>query len=243
MIRRTLTAAFAVIGLAAVSPLAASAARPGPGLPPKFNGPASAAEAAGTCNLSVPTRVAIGKPELYLQGKISGTCNTPDAASGWELVHPSKGAVNEIVFDKEYEFGDGKWYVPDIHPIGTQTFNGMGSFNPDGTTNTQNSVPVTVKLAAGAWISSSRTADVVTLKGTSLLYSVTTNSYFKRSAAGVFQFREIGSTQWQTLKAGVWTNSKGEVTMAYRYSKTRDYRFALYSTSISWDLGSAATRR
>jgi hypothetical protein len=31
--------------------------------------------------------------------------------------------------------------------------------------------------------------------------------------------------------------------MAYRYSKTRDYRFALYSTSISWDLASAVIRR
>jgi hypothetical protein len=44
------------------------------------------------------------------------------------------------------------------------------------------------------------------------------------------------------LKA-VTTNQAGEVTMAYRYSKTRDYRFALYSTPISWDLASATTTR
>ena len=41
----------------------------------------------------------------------------------------------------------------------------------------------------------------------------------------------------------VTTSSSGQVTMAYRYSKTRDYRFALYSTPISWDLGSAVTTR
>lgn len=49
-------------------------------------------------------------------------------------------------------------------------------------------------------------------------------------------------TTWQTLKP-VYTNRSGEVTLSYRFSKTRDYRFALYSTSISWDLGNAVTRR
>ncbi|TWD84354.1 hypothetical protein FB561_5541 [Kribbella amoyensis] len=244
MIRRTLTAAVAVIGLAAVAPLSASAARPGPVMPPSLKGEASARQAAGTCNLSVPTRVAIGRPELYLQGKLTGTCTNPDSVSGWLLRHPSKGDVNGILFDRtDPDFGDGSWYVPANHAIGNMTFAGVGSINPDDTENTQNSVPVTVKLAAGAWISSARTGDVVTLKGTSLLYSVSNNTYFKRSAAGVFQFRERGTTQWKTLKAGVWTNSKGEVSMAYRYSKTRDYRFALYSTSISWDLASAVTTR
>jgi hypothetical protein len=243
MIRRTLTAALAVAGLAAVAPLSASAARPEPGAhwTPK---PSSARDAAGTCNLSVPTRVAIGRPELMLYGKLSGTCAAnPDPQSGWWLRHPSKGVVNEVVFDKDYEFGDGSWYVPADHPIGVQEFYGVGSTNPDGSANTQNKVSVTVKLAAGAWISSSRTGDVVTLKGTSLLYSVSTNSFFKRSAAGVFQFREQGSTTWQTLKGGLWTNSKGEVSLSYKYSKVRDYRFALYSTPISWDLGSAVTTR
>ncbi|MGC4941592.1 hypothetical protein [Kribbella sp. DT2] len=243
MIRRTLTAAVAVVGLAAVAPLSASAARPDPGAQwaPKTT---SSRDAAGTCNLSVPTRVAIGRPELTLFGKLSGTCAAnADPNSGWYLRNASNAIVNEIVFDKEYEFGDGSWYLPANHPIGVQEFYGVGSYNPDETTNTQNTVGVTVKLAAGAWISSSRKADVVTLKGTSLLYSVSNNTYFKRSAAGVFQFREKGSTTWQTLKGGLWTNSKGEVSLSYKYSKVRDYRFALYSTPISWDLGSAVTTR
>jgi hypothetical protein len=243
MFRRTLATAAAAVGIAALLPLTASAAQPGPVRPLTFNGNASKSSVvAGTCNLSIPTRVAVGQPVLTLFGKVSGTCNTPTAKSGWLLNHPSKGDVNEVVFDKDYKYGDGSWYIPDTHPIGSMVFNGEGSFNADQTTNTQNRVAVTVKLAAGAWISSSRTADVVTLKGTSLLYSTSTNSYFKRSAGGVFQFRERGATTWKTLKS-VYTNSKGEVTMAYRYSKTRDYRFSLYSTSISWDLGSAVTTR
>ncbi|WP_432935638.1 hypothetical protein ACQPXM_21225 [Kribbella sp. CA-253562] len=241
MIRRTLTAAVAALGIAAVTPLAASAGRPLP--EPAVKAPAASAQAAGVCNVSVPNRVAISKPLLILPGKISGDCNRAGNSSVWLLNHPSKGNVNFIGWDATDPDLDGTWWVYSDDAIGSQTFKPAWSKNTDGATYTQNSVPVTVKLAAGAWISSSRTGDVVTLKGTSLLYSVSNNVFFKRSAAGVFQFREQGSTTWQTLKGGLWTNSKGEVSLSYRYSKVRDYRFALYSTPISWDLGSAVTTR
>jgi hypothetical protein len=242
MIRRTLATAVAAVGVVALLPLSASAARPGPVMPHGAQATSQAA-AVGNCNLSVPTRVAIGRPNLILQGKVSGECNRAGNSSGWLLYHPSyTEAVNGVLFDTTQQYGDGTWQIPARHPIGNMTFDGVFSENQDGAVYNQNKVAVTVKLAAGAWISSSRSGDVVTLKGTSLLYSVNSNTFFKRSAGGVFQFRERGTTTWKTLKS-VYTNSKGEVTMAYRYSKTRDYRFSLYSTPISWDLGSAVTTR
>ena len=243
MIRRTLAAAVAAVGIAALLPLTASAADPV--VPPRIKAAQGNAKAqvAGACTLAVPSRIAIGRDVLVLQAKASGSCvTTPGGTSVWILNHPTKGDVNGILFDTTDPQGDGKYAYFDTDPLGTQTWQGRGSINGDDTINTQNNVPVTVKLAAGAWISSSRTADVVTLKGTSLLYSTTNNNFFKRSAGGVFQFREKGQTNWQTLKS-VYTNSKGEVSLSYRYSKVRDYRFSLYSTSISWDLGSAVTTR
>jgi hypothetical protein len=240
MIRRTLTSAVVAIGMAALLPLGASAKTQGPVNLPKSATAKVGAAVAGTCNLSVPTRVAIGRPYVGLPAKVTGNCTQANSLSGWNLYHPSLGAVDGLLFDN---VNSQTWDVYSDYPIGVMTWRGLGAF--DGTDNplTQNAPSTTVKLATGAWISSSRTADVVTLKGTALLYSHSNNTYFKRSAAGVFQFRERGTTTWQTLKAGVWTNSKGEVTMAYRYSKTRDYRFAVYSTSISWDTGSAVTTR
>jgi hypothetical protein len=249
MIRHTLTAAVAALGIAAVLPLSASAAKPGSAVPDKFNGQAATAQAVETCTLSIATRVAIGRPDLYLQGKITGTgsgqgtCTHPDSQSGWNLHRPGASApVTSVQFDRYRPGADGRWHVPDVHPLGNMTFDGDGCVNADLSSCLQNQVPVAVRLAAGAWISSSRKADVVTLRGTSLLYSVTTNKFFKRSAAGVFQYREVGTTTWKNLKS-VTTNSAGEVAFSYRYSKTRDYRFALYSTPISWDLGSATTTR
>jgi hypothetical protein len=239
MIRRTLASVVAAVGIAALLPLGASAAKPGPVTPPSRLVAKPGATAVGTCNLSVPSRVAIGKPYLALQAKVTGTCTAPNSDSAWQLVHPTMGPGPVLEF---INVNTMTWDVTSNYPLGRMTWRAVGAVDSAKNPLTQNAPVSTVKLAAGAWITSSRKADVVTLKGTSLLYSVSTNKYFKRSAGGVFQFREIGSTTWQTLKS-VYTNKYGEVTLAYRFSKTRDYRFSLYSTSISWDLGSAITRR
>jgi hypothetical protein len=237
MIRRTLTSAVAAVGVGALLPLGASAAKPTPPLP--FAMPKAGAAVAGTCTLTAPSRVAIWQPHIALQLKAAGPCTTYPGGGAWELIHPSRGHQLYAVFDG---VPTTTWDVRSTAAIGQQTWRPVVAADPAGNPLTQNSPVSGVRLAAAAWISSSRTADVVTLKGTSLLYSPNLNKFFKRSAGGVFQFREIGQTNWQTLKS-VWTNSAGEVTLAYRYSKTRDYRFAVYSTSVSWDLASAITRR
>ncbi|MGC4939822.1 hypothetical protein [Kribbella sp. DT2] len=238
-LRRTVMSAAVALSVAALLPLSASAVRPGP-TPPAGLSKATSAAAAGACNLSVPTRVAISRPYMELPTKISGECTVNGSFSLWTLTHPSKGEVTQVGFEEGATTYPWDIYATD--PIGNQTFVPDGAVDPADQPLTQNAPATTVKLAAGAWISSTRTADVVTLKGTSLLYSVSKNVFFKRSASGVFQYRDRGTTTWKNLKA-VTTNSAGEATMAYRYSPVRDYRFALYSTSISWDLASATTTR
>ena len=239
MIRRTLATAAAVVGIAALLPLGASAATPGPVSLPKRAAAKAGAAAAGVCNLSIPSRVAIGRPYITLPAKLTGDCTQAGSAAAWNITHPTQGAWDGLLFQG---VTSKNWAVYSDMPLGAMTWRGVGAYDGADNALTQNAPPTTLKLAAGAWISSSRTADVVTLKGTSLLYSTSNDVYFKRAAGGVFQFREKGQTNWQTLKS-VYTNSKGEVTLSYRYSKVRDYRFSLYSTAISWDLGSAVTTR
>lgn len=236
MTRRSLVAATAAVGIATLLQVPAASAVV---VPTSVAQPQVAVQAAADCHLSVANRVAIGTVYTGLFAFIDGPCMYEGSLSQWDLYHPSRGKVNTLRFDGT---SGEAWAVHSDHAIGVMTWRGVGSKDAAGNSLTQNSVTVTVKLAAGAWISSSRKADVVTLKGTSLLYSTGSGNYFKRSASGVFQFRERGTTTWKTLKA-VTTNKAGEVTMAYRYSKTRDYRFALYSTPISWDLASATTTR
>ncbi|TWD84355.1 hypothetical protein FB561_5542 [Kribbella amoyensis] len=221
MLRRVAILLLAAAGCLTVAPL-----------------PAAQAQTTGTCVLHAPTRVAIGRPYIGLRLTMSGPC-TAGGWAAWDLYHPSRGLQDTAFFDNT---SSDMWDVYDFHTIGQHTWRPSGAYDGAFNSQSQNTVVSDVRLAAGAWIASSRKADVVTLTGTSLLYSPTSQSYFKRSAAGVFQYRERGTTTWKNLKS-VRTSSAGTVSMSYRYSKTRDYRFALYSTPISWDLGSATTTR
>jgi Tol biopolymer transport system component len=66
------------------------------------------------------------------------------------------------------------------------TWRPSGAYDNNYNQLSQNTVQSDIRLATAAWISSKRTRDVVTLTGTSLLYSTGSNNYFKRSAKGAF---------------------------------------------------------
>jgi hypothetical protein len=199
---------------------------------------APAANAAGSCTLHAPSRVAIGHPHIAITLTMSGDCLNGGYGS-WDLYHPSQGFQDIVIFNTN---STDIWDVYSFHTIGLHKWRAGIAWDVAYVDRAQNSPYSDVRLAAGARISSARFGGVVTLKGTSLLYSVSKNSYFNRSAGGMFQFRERGTTTWKNLRS-VRTNSAGVVSMSYRYSKVRDYRFTVYSTSISWDLGSAVTTR
>lgn len=198
------------------------------------------AKTTATCNLTAPYRVVIGQPYKAFNLYASGVCSLGEGWSAWDLIHPSQGSQGGAFF------GSGSnreiWDVYDWHTIGIHTWRPSAAYDANSNPLSQNTVQSDIRLATAAWITSKRTADVVTLTGTSLLYSTGSNSYFKRSAKGAFQFKERGTTTWRGLKA-VTTNSAGVATMSYRFSRTRDYRFVLYTTPVSWDQASATTTR
>jgi hypothetical protein len=191
--------------------------------------------AVGGCVLHAPSRVAIGRPYVAITLKMSGDC----VYGSWYLYHSTQGFQGVAIFNnKRTDIRD----VYSSHTVGFHTWRAGSAWNAADVDRPQNSSYCDVRLAAAASISSARSGGVVTLTGTSLLYSVSSNGYFRRSAAGMFQSRERGTTTWKNLKS-VRTNSAGVVSMSYRYPRLRDYRFTLYSTTISWDLGSAVTTR
>ncbi|MGC4941838.1 hypothetical protein [Kribbella sp. DT2] len=199
----------------------------------------AATAATATCNLTAPYRVVIGQPYKEFKLYASGVCSLGEAFSSWNLIHPSQGDQGSAYFSGSNQ---DIWGVYDFHTIGIHTWRPSIAYDSGTTQLSQNTLQSDIRLATAAWITSKRTKDVVTLTGTSLLYSTGSDSYFKRSAKGAFQFKERGTTTWKGLKA-VTTNSAGVATMAYRYSKTRDYRFVLYTTPVSWDQASATTTR
>ena len=202
------------------------------------------AKTTATCTLTAPYRVVIGQPYKEYKLYTSGVCSLGgNAWAAWDLIHPTQGDQGGAYFGS---VGSGNnqdnWDVYDSHTIGLHTWRPYAAYDNNYNQLSQNTVQSDIRLATAAWISSKRTRDVVTLTGTSLLYSTGSNNYFKRSAKGAFQYKERGTTTWKGLKA-VTTNSAGVATMSYRYGKTRDYRFVLYTTPVSWDQASATTTR
>jgi hypothetical protein len=169
---------------------------------------------------------------------MSGDC-VKGGYGSWNLYHPREGFQDVVIFNQTRT---DIWDVYSFHTIGLHSWRAGSAWDVAYVDRAQNSPSSDVRLAAGARISSARFGGIVTLKGTSLLYSVSNNRYFTRSAGGMFQFRERGTTKWKNLRS-VRTNSAGVVSMSYRYSAVRDYRFTVYSTPISWDLGSTVTTR
>lgn len=200
---------------------------------------APVSHASGVCNLHVTSRVSIARPYVGVPLTMSGDCAYGGWAA-WDLYHPSRGLEDMAFFDGSTS---EIWDVYDWDvAIGRQTWRPGAAYDGYSNQLSQNAPVTDVRLGAGAWISSSRSGNVVTLTGTSLLYSTSTDRFFKRPAGGVFQYRERGTTTWRNLKS-VSTGSGGTATMRYTYAKTRDYRFAVYSTPISWDVASAVTTR
>jgi hypothetical protein len=197
------------------------------------------AKTTATCNLTAPYRVVIGQPFKEFKLYASGVCSLGEGWSAWDLIHPSQGSQGSAYFSGSNQ---DTWDVYNWHTIGIHTWRPTFAYDSNSNQLSQNTVQSDIRLATAAWITSKRTQDVVTLTGTSLLYSTNSNSYFKRSAKGAFQFKERGTTTWRGLKA-VTTNSAGVATMSYRFSRTRDYRFVLYTTPVSWDQASATTTR
>ncbi len=170
------------------------------------------AQAAAPCDLAAPYRVVIGQPYKEFKLYASSICSQNGGSSGWDLIHPSQGSQGGAYF---IGTSQESWDVYDFHTIGLHTWRPSGAFDSGGDPLTQNTVQSDIRLATAAWITSKRTSDVVTLTGTSLLYSTGSDSYFKRSAKGAFQFKERGTTTWKGLKA-VTTSSAGVATMSYR---------------------------
>jgi hypothetical protein len=204
---------------------------------------ATQAKTTATCNLRAPYRVAIGQHYKAYTLYASNVCSLGSAWSAWSLYHPTQGFQDVAAFGSGFSgTNQDIWDVYDWHTIGLHTWRPSGAYDNASNPLSQNTLQADIRLAAAAWISSKRTRDVVTLTGTSLLYSTTSETYFKRSAKGVFQYKERGTAAWKGLKA-VTTNSAGVATMSYRYSRTRDYRFVLYTTPVSWDQASSTTTR
>ncbi|KNX36346.1 hypothetical protein VV01_03055 [Luteipulveratus halotolerans] len=184
--------------------------------------------------------MSIWKPYQAITLRASGPCTYGSGWGGWYGYHSTQGLSAVASFDHT---SSTIWDVYDWDDLGGYTWRPGGAYDSSYNELSQNTVSTSVRLHGAAWISSYRSGSIVTLTGTALTYSPTTEGFVKRAyAAGQFQYRDRGTSTWRTL-VGVKTGSNGTVRFQLRNNVARDYRFATYSTPTIWDVVSASTTR
>ncbi len=209
------------------------------GLPPPPRCGVGPAQAAGTCNISVPSKVSITKPNRTITATYSSGCRTNADWAWWDVVHPRHGSME--IFDFE---GRSKqsvdWY--DWNPRGTYTVRAQGAWDDDFRKMKQNSPKMTVRLGSKQGISTSRSGSYVTVRGTSTRYTPSAEKFRPWSGAKVSLCSKFCSCPWKRVKT-TKTNSAGKVTIKTKASSKRYWRITTANSSNTWGKTSATLRR
>lgn len=198
------------------------------------------AQAAGTCNISVPSKVSITKPYRTITATYSSGCRKNADWAWWDVVHPSQGPTD--IFDFE---GRSKqsidWY--DWNPRGRYTVRAQGAWDDDFRKMKQNSPKMTVRLGSKLGISTSRSGSYVTVRGTATRYTPSAERFRPWSGARVSLYsKSCSSCSWKRVKA-TKTNSTGKVSVRTKASTKRYWKIATSDSSNTWGKTSATLRR
>lgn len=206
-------------------------------------GPAAPAQAAGSCSLVVPARMAVSSPYRAVVLKLSAGCAARQFGgwAAWAAYHPTKGAQEFAFFDgttQEY------WDVYDWNtPVGIWTWRADSCYDGASDPCVQNSPKTDIRVAGWAGLSATRSGSYVTVSTSSAHYAYSVSKFVPWvGTRGTIQYRTSSTSPWASLKY-VYPNSKGKYSYRYTSSKVRDYRVVFPATSTIWNATSRTTRR
>ena len=201
------------------------------------------ADAAGSCGVSVPSKVSVYSPYRTVTGTFSAGCRQNADWAAWDVIHPTQGMQDMFFYDR----AEGRtsesldWY--DWNPTGTYTVRGSGAYDRWDGVMTQNSPKMTVKLGSRMSASSSRAGRYVTVKGTATRYSPYAGTYRAWSGAKVsLRQKSCSSCSWKWVKSGT-TNRYGRVSIKTYASTSRYWQIATTDSSTTWGKASSTLRR
>lgn len=129
---------------------------------------APSAQAAPSCNISTPSKVAITQPYRAIKATFSSGCLSYAETASRDLMHPRYGYTGSFWFDggstDVYDFYD--W-----EPVGVYSVRPDGAYDYDWDELAQNTRTMTIKYGSRQYISSSRSGSTVTIAGTTTRYS------------------------------------------------------------------------
>lgn len=199
------------------------------------------AQAAGSCSISVPSKVSVYSHYREITAKYSAGCRTYGEWGWWSVVHPTQGPIQTFTYEDGISSESVDWY--DFLPTGTYKVRPEGAFDHDYDNLPQNSTTMTIKLASRTSASSTRSGRYVTVKGTAKRYSPGAGGYRPWSGAKAsLQMKSCSSCSWKYVKSGT-TNGSGVVAMKAYASTSRYWRVVTSDTSSTWGRASSYTKR
>lgn len=206
-------------------------------------GPATPAQAAGTCNLAAPSRWVVSSPYREVVLKVSSDCAAKQAGglAVWEAVHPTYGVVGVVGMDNVTPM---YWDVyDDDTPLGVWTWRGVDCFDGASDPCVQNSPKTDIRLGGWAGLTAVRSGTYVTVSTSSARYAYSLNKFVPWGGIrGTVQTRTSSTSPWVSLK-WVYPGANGRYSFRYTMSSARDYRVVFPATTMIWNATSNIVRR
>lgn len=201
---------------------------------------ATSAEAAGTCSISVPSKVAIESPYKKITASLGSGCASNGVVdASWDLVHRYYGIEDFFIFGPNTSDSIGFY---DFQRMGTYDVEGDYAYTYEYDDVAQRDSTMVIRFGSRLSMTSSRSGSYVTLKAAARRYSPTYErfAYWKNKSVKV-QYRTAGGS-WTTVKT-VKTNSKGAISVKLKASSKRTYRAVTADQTNSWGRTSNTVRR
>ncbi|XVX19642.1 hypothetical protein ACQP1U_15240 [Actinomycetota bacterium] len=215
----------ALAAAAAILPIAVVAAQP--------------AQAAGSCSIITPSKIVVKSPYQRVPISFSQSCATSARIAHWAIANPVQG---EFVWPRYINGGnsDNGFDVRDSTPRGVwDVFPGGATDMNWGGDVTQNSAKIDVRLGTSGYMTVSRSGSTVNFYTRTSRWSPYYGKWigFIPNPRATIQFRNVGSSNWYTLKT-LYPDKAGVYRYSYTHSSTRYYRVRIPANPAApgtWD--------
>lgn len=203
---------------------------------------ASAADAAPSCSVRIPARIAVSSPYQAVKVTLAPDCAAAGVVDAyWTAYHPTAGGTAFAAFESKARTGVVDVY--DFDPLGRWSWRPSGAFGKDFKPVKQNYLASVVKVGSWSRLTATRAGRKVTLNVAAARYAASLDRFVPWAAAsGQLQYKAPGTTRWIPLKS-VKTTAGGRYTYSYTMATTRDYRVYFPATSLIWDVATPTVRK
>jgi hypothetical protein len=198
---------------------------------------ASPAHAAGSCGVTVSSRIVMDAPYKKVPVTYGSDCVANEAFASWQITHSYYGAEGFLLYD--YAAGDDRFdyfELYDWQPLGGYTLDAQSAYSQaDYSDLTQNSPATTIKLGTRVALQVTRSGGRAYFRTTTSAYSPARDAFARYPNAKVaVQYKSCATCAWATLRLG-YTDSAAAWSFSIASTKKFYFRSVLYSGPKTWD--------